>query len=48
MKHVAVTPEMNEEISATKNANKIVRKKEYRRNPANLNSTLGKRKKRNP
>jgi hypothetical protein len=48
MKHVAVTPEMNEDTSNSKKEDSGTRKRSDRRNPASLNSTLGKRKKKNP
>jgi len=48
MKHVAVTPEMAEVSDDPKKNESNGRKKSDKRNPANLNSTLGNRKKRNP
>jgi hypothetical protein len=48
MKHVAVTPEMTEDVPYSKKERRGAHKKSDNRNPANLNSTLGKRKQRNP
>ena len=48
MKHVAVTPEMTEDVPNSKKEGRGTHKKSDNRNPANLNSTLGKRKQRNP